>query len=154
MGLVYLPARRKDARESHVMSILSPRLPATAEKIQAQSALPTPSIRWPDVAAQSWEQVSGLIRRRRNPVCGLLCCRLPVRIWPAKPIHPDGGIGRRAGFKSQCRKACEFESRSGYHYARVVKLVVTLDLKPGAERRMSSSLILRTNSRRTEVIIT
>ena len=36
------------------------------------------------------------------------------------PLHrfwksPDGGIGRRAGLKHQCRKASRFEPGSGYH---------------------------------------
>ena len=29
---------------------------------------------------------------------------------------PDGGIGRRAGLKHQCRKASRFEPESGYPY--------------------------------------
>ncbi len=29
-------------------------------------------------------------------------------------ICPDGGIGRRAGLKHQCRKASRFEPESGY----------------------------------------
>ena len=28
---------------------------------------------------------------------------------------PDGGIGRRAGLKHQCRKACRFDPGSGYN---------------------------------------
>ena len=30
---------------------------------------------------------------------------------------PDGGIGRRAGFRYQCRKTWRFESSSGHHRA-------------------------------------
>ena len=32
---------------------------------------------------------------------------------------PDGGIGRRAGLKHQCRKASRFEPGSGYHKSLV-----------------------------------
>ena len=35
---------------------------------------------------------------------------------------PDGGIGRRAGLKHQCRKASRFEPGSGYH--KRVKLFI------------------------------
>ena len=34
---------------------------------------------------------------------------------------PSGGIGRRAGLRSQCRKACEFESRGGHQSFRGVE---------------------------------
>ena len=33
----------------------------------------------------------------------------------APAICPDGGIGRRAGLKHQCRKASRFEPESGYN---------------------------------------
>ena len=33
----------------------------------------------------------------------------------ALAICPDGGIGRRAGLKHQCRKASRFEPESGYN---------------------------------------
>ncbi len=36
------------------------------------------------------------------------------RIPLPKPPRPGVGIGRQAGFRFQCRKACEFESRPGH----------------------------------------
>ncbi len=33
---------------------------------------------------------------------------------PLRKSCPDGGIGRRAGLKHQCRKACRFDPGSGY----------------------------------------
>ena len=39
---------------------------------------------------------------------------------------PDGGIGRRAGLKHQCRKASRFEPGSGY-YKSLVNLLFTRD---------------------------
>ncbi len=42
-------------------------------------------------------------------------------------ICPGGGIGRRAGLRSQCRKACGFESRPGHHLTnhQFMKLNIT-----------------------------
>ena len=46
-------------------------------------------------------------------------CKNPVDTKPRPPyMHrrcPDGGIGRRAGFRYLCREAWRFESSSGHH---------------------------------------
>ena len=34
--------------------------------------------------------------------------------FSGSPTGPGGGIGRRAGFKIQCLRACGFDSRPGY----------------------------------------
>ena len=47
----------------------------------------------------------------------------------ANTVCPDGGIGRRAGLKHQCRKACRFDPGSGYKKADARHL---LFLYPGA----------------------
>ena len=39
---------------------------------------------------------------------------LPLHPSLNKMPCPDGGIGRRAGLKHQCRKACRFDPGSGY----------------------------------------
>ncbi len=37
------------------------------------------------------------------------------KVVPLQPqTSPDGGIGRRAGLKHQCRKASRFDPGSGY----------------------------------------
>ncbi len=42
-------------------------------------------------------------------------------------ICPDGGIGRRAGLKHQCRKASRFEPESGYKIkAKVLSSILWL----------------------------
>ena len=36
-------------------------------------------------------------------------------LYTSPPLSPDGGIGRRGGFKIRFRKEWEFESPSGHH---------------------------------------
>ena len=40
----------------------------------------------------------------------------PAGPLTSAPTSPDGGIGRRARFRSVCRKAWRFESSSGHHF--------------------------------------
>ena len=55
------------------------------------------------------------------------CAPLTPKAGTAKPpptIRPDGGIGRRAGFRYQCCKTWRFESSSGHQYRKESRAIL------------------------------